>query len=501
MQSTKFYRLASKLSRQEVRDFKDFIASPYHNKHRILESFFRAFEKRVLYNPKNDVEKEAFYELLYQGKSFAPRNLSSLLNKIVTLFWEFIATQESLRDSLARQKYLLTGLNRKDWSDGDDFKPFADAWKTLKKYPYQDAEFFQQRLDMEAEWYRYEIRQTRGTRQVSIQPLLLSLDAYFLVRSLEFACAAANLDNIHGFIHKLPASIEAVMEVMADSDKEAPPLARMYYHCYQTLVHRDNEDVFFTLKPLLLKHVRDYSHGEAMDLYTYAVNFCARKISAGDTRFLEHAYELYRHMLDGFLAQEEVRLSIGFFKNIVLVMVSLSKTAQTNDFSWVENFLERYKGRLIQDNDGVAYLMCKGILHFFQEEYRQAESQFHLVLNDAEDVFYKIDARSYLWKCYYELKDLRAFDAAYNSLRMAVKRTKEISPFHRNNYNVFIKFFQKYATIMRKRFEKLMETKEEMEKRRMKLSRLKEQIEDEKMTVNLNWLLAKIGIALKELEG
>ncbi|MCB9232827.1 MAG: hypothetical protein H6581_14240 [Bacteroidia bacterium] len=500
MHSTKFYRLTTKLSRQEMRDFRDFIASPYFNKHKILEKFARVFEESVMDCPDNPPSKEEFYKLLYKGKKYSAKNLSSLLNKAVSLFWEFIATQESLRDTLTRQKYLLTGLNHKAWSEGDDFKPFADAWKALKEFPHQDAEFFQQRLDMEAEWYRYEIRQTRGTRQVSLQPLLNSLDSYFLIRALEFACAAANLDNIHGTQHKIPPSIEGVLQVMQYHEKQAPPLARMYYHCYHTLVDRDCEEPFFVLKPLLFKYAGSYSLGEAIDLYTYAVNFCARRINAGEVEFLSHANDLYRHLIDDLLNQEEAKLSAGFFKNIVMVMATLAKSARPADFSWVEDFLETYRGRLIKDNEGVAYTMCKGILHFFKEDYRGAESLFHQVLNDVEDVFYRLDARAYLWKCYYELNDLRAFDAAYNSLRMSVKRAKEIAAYHRENYNQFIKNFQAFATIQRKKIEKLIESQEDTEKRIARLKRLRDHFREAESTVNMNWLLEKVNEAIEEKE-
>src|SRR6185503_4848040 len=54
------------------------------------------------------------------------------------------------------------------------------------------------------------------------------------------------------------------------------------------------------------------------------------------------------------------------------------------------------------------------------------------------DLFYGLDARSLMLKCYYELDEHQAFLNAYYSFRAFVRRKKNVSEQHRRNYLNFL---------------------------------------------------------------
>ena len=119
------------------------------------------------------------------------------------------------------------------------------------------------------------------------------------------------------------------------------------------------------------------------------------------------------------------------FKNIV----TISLRTQQVDFAL--DFIDSYSNNLPDNHrsNAVAYNLAN--IHFAKGEYRAAIKQLQEV--DLDDVFYRLDARSILLKCFYELDDTDALHYHATAFRSTLNRNRKISDNQRKLYLNLIK--------------------------------------------------------------
>jgi hypothetical protein len=98
------------------------------------------------------------------------------------------------------------------------------------------------------------------------------------------------------------------------------------------------------------------------------------------------------------------------------------------------------------------------------------------------DLFYGLDARSLMLKCYYELNEKEAFMNAYYSFRVFVQRRKNISRQHQEFYLNFLRITKKLMNL-RPSDKKTIQS-------------LHHQIKTSKALADKNWLEEKLKIYL-----
>lgn len=86
-----------------------------------------------------------------------------------------------------------------------------------------------------------------------------------------------------------------------------------------------------------------------------------------------------------------------------------------------------------------------GIIAYHAGNLLRSEAAFHKALKDFEDVFYGLDARSYLLRIFWETKNLIGLDSMLDSYRMFLKRTRDIAPARKAIHNQFIRLMRRLA--------------------------------------------------------
>ena len=111
---------------------------------------------------------------------------------------------------------------------------------------------------------------------------------------------------------------------------------------------------------------------------------------------------------------------------------------------------------------------------FSNGDYHQA---LRLLQNvEFTDLYYQLDMRSVILKCYYEMQDADALNYHLSAFRLFLSRNKVVSEYQRTIYRNLIKFAGK-----------LMNAKGNPEKTKA----LKNEIENTKQIADLNWIKKK----------
>ena len=121
-----------------------------------------------------------------------------------------------------------------------------------------------------------------------------------------------------------------------------------------------------------------------------------------------------RLMHDDYFSQWE-------FKNVVNISLRL------NEKEWCKNFIRRYITYLKPPERKNALTFNLAYLHFMNGNFKEAIKR----LKDVKftDVFYKVDSKVILMKCYYELDEIEFFFYHASAYRLFLLRNRQPSPY------------------------------------------------------------------------
>jgi hypothetical protein len=238
----------------------------------------------------------------------------------------------------------------------------------------------------------------------------------------------------------------------------------------QTLINNDNEQHYYELIDLLAQHESKFPRTEIHDMYTFAQNYCIKKVNSGNVSYMSVLLNLYKTLLKKDLLLEGETLPQWYYKNIATIAIRLE------DFDWAKKFIHDYKNKLAavhRDND---FTFALAILHFSMKEYRKTLS--YLINVEYTDVFYHLDSKSLLLRTYYELDDWEPLISLIITFKTYLKRNKLISSHYGLTYLNFVTIVNKLAQY-------------KMGKN-VNLATLKEEIATVKEIANIIWLQKKI---------
>ena len=152
---------------------------------------------------------------------------------------------------------------------------------------------------------------------------------------------------------------------------------------------------------------------------------------------------------------------------------------RSGNSEWVKQFILDKTRDLAEKEQQNAFTYNMAYYQFSTGDYRGAMKLLQQV--EFTDLYYQLDMRSVLLKCYFETGDEDALGYHLSAFRIFLLRHKEVSEYQRIIYKNLIKF-----TGMLSRYAY----------NRKKLEELQQQIEDKKQVADINWIRKKVSEAI-----
>ena len=295
-----------------------------------------------------------------------------------------------------------------------------------------------------------------------------NLDRYYIAQKLQLLCEMVNVRNVMSVQYDFFMQDEIIKNLKAGAFADVP-LISIYFRILMTLSEPDDESHFYELRILLRDKTSGFSSSEVFDMFQYLMNYCIRKINLGNTGYVNTLFEIYQLVLERKIIYRERYLSQWDFKNIVVIGLRAIK----ND--WVKEFIEKYKNDLPENERANAHTYNLAYYYFGTGNYHKAISMLQKV--EFTDLYYQLDTRAILLKCYYELDDEETLLYHLAAFRIFLSRNKLVSDYQRTLYRNLIRYTTKLTRIInnKKQLEVLLKN-----------------IEKEKQVADLGWLKAKI---------
>lgn len=430
MEKSTLAQLIRSFSPLEIRELRKFLTSPFFNQR---EDLVRLFE--FLTAEKSALDKETAHRRATAGKPFDPQENRLLMSYLHKLVEQYIAIKEFAADKINVELHLVAGYRRRGLGQAFQ-RTRRDLENTLEKQPLRDANYHRTRHQLQ--WEEHRLASTDDpTTADRLHRLADHLDIEYLSRKLSHACLLLSHSTVYHADYQ--PDIEETLLALAEKKGwlEVPAVA-VYLHCLRMLRAPDEVAHFQKFKHLLLEHGQRFPADEIRNPYLMAVNYCIRRLNAGEKTWFREAFDLYKTGLANGYLLENGELSRFAYHNIVAAAL------QSEELDWASGFIHEYRTYLSRQ-----YRESSFSFNLARLEY--ARRNFDAVLTLLQKANYRdpllnLAAKTLLLKTWYELDERDLLQSHLDAMRNYIHR-KRVIGYHRTNYLNIIRFTDKLLNL------------------------------------------------------
>ena len=430
MYKSKLIRLYQTLDDAEIRQFKKWLKSPIHNKHKDVQSLFEYLFSRQSITAVTTQRDRAF-QYLYPGEETNMARLRHVMSFATEVLEDFIRYKEYVYDRELSDLLLLKGL-RKRALKKDAEKEERSFRNKLKKQEVQNEIHYWVKHQLEVEGFKL---QTDGDRPTStnLQEVMNSASLFFVLTTLRYACISITHQNLYKKEYNVPF-LEAIL-----TDIEAGKYAdinsiQLYYACYLALTEPNEDKPYQLLKNYLIQFPKILPPKQFQEVYGIALNYCIKRSNKGNLLYMEEAFNLYMNGIENRILLDDGYLSHFAYKNIVGIGLYLGKIVE------IETFIP--KGKYLLHPDHRDNYMHYNTAKFYFATQKYLEAKKLLTSMDYDDLFMTIDAKMMLFKIYVEEGNFDVMEAYVHSFTQFLRRKSDLSYYKKTFLNT-IRFAQK----------------------------------------------------------
>lgn len=427
MEKSSLFQLIHSFSPVELREVRKFLQSPFYNQRQDLIDLFDWFTAAT----GTDGDRGAAWRHLFGLAPFDDQKMRLLMSYLHRLLEQYLTTKEWSADSQTNQLHLAMAYRKRQMSSAFG-RVHNTIEKALEAQPLRNAYYHDLRYKLL--WEAHQLAYTQNPTDVSrLRQLSETADVIYLSQKLRLIC----LLTAHESVYQSDQHTGLNEEVIAFAEQEAlasiPGIA-VYLHCYRMLKNPEAEIHFQHFKQQLLEQSGLFFEEEMSGLYILAVNYCVRRINAGDSRFFREALDLYKEGLARRYLLENGVLSRFTYHNIVAAGL------HTGELDWVRYFIHEYKNRLEKQ-----YRESSFSFNLARLEYARRNYGFVLELlqrANYRDPLLNLAAKTLLLKTYYDLGEYETLESHLDAMRNYIHR-KRVIGYHRTNYLNIIRYTEK----------------------------------------------------------
>ncbi|MBL7814612.1 MAG: hypothetical protein JNL70_06370 [Saprospiraceae bacterium] len=450
MNNSTLLQLFKSLDRNDRRQLRKFVRSPYFNSREDVVALFDYIDKHIDTGGAPKLAKEKAFAAIYKKQKFDVDAFYYPMSHLTQLILKYLTINELENNTPQYQHFLNTALRQRG-ADKLYEKTLNDTKKHLDNQPLRNAQFHFDSYRTRSEEFEARHRLKRSG-DFELQEMTNDFHFYTIAEVLRLAYGLAAHQSITKKEYHQPL-LNVVLDV-AKQHLDIPAISAHYY-AYQTQMKQDTEGVFFQkLKNIITDNQTLFSQVELRDLLTVALNYAIFRQNKGDLSYTREAILLYRWGFDNQVFLENGILSPYDYRN------TLQLALKIDEYDWAEKFLNDFKAFLPERERENIYSYNLAIFYFRKKEYELAMSLLQEV--NLKEPLFNLDARRLLARTYFELSEFTALDSHIESSKIYLHRQKEIG-YGKEAYANFFKFLERLLKLENKSAETRQKLHEEIQ--------------------------------------
>ena len=418
-------------SKKELRELRKWLQSPAHNQR---EDVVRLLEYLVeddhLYKDAF-LDKKSVFRWIHPKETFDDAKIRQTIFFFMKALESFLIYDEIRQDEIYT-KTALARVFRKRRLDRTFQKNLKQIQSLQEKHAFRNSRFLRNQYLAQQEEYTFIVSQNR-TIPMNLQEVSNSLDVTYLADKLRQTCHMQAHQTVYKAEYETGLLKEVLQYVENNKFLNVPAIA-IYYYIYKAITEKEEEAHFQHLKREVMEYGHLFPPSEIRDIYLLAINYCIGRMNAGDGAFTREAFELYRRGFDENILIENEAMSRWTFQNVALIGLKLQ------EYDWVERFIKNFQ-QYLEDkhrDSVVAYSLAR--MYYEKGNYDDAMQQINAA--DYDDILINLNAKTLLFKMFYEQEELDALESLLESMRNYLVRKKVIG-YHKSNYKNIIRYTKK----------------------------------------------------------
>ena len=432
MKNTKLIALLRTFTAAELRQFGDFVASPFFNKRQELVQFYSLLRQCAPEFAAEQVDRQRLFQLLYPSEPFNSKQVDYLSSFLLKLAEQFIGHQHYQSDPLLPAYHQMAALVERDLDKHYRFL-HRKALNQLEQSPIRGTNYYFHRfLVANLAQLHFTKKQVRKQSE-ELQEAADWLDQFYLASKLNYCSEMLDMQAMMSASYRMPLLKEIMAFLAAQTDLALP--IEIYYKIVQAHLSEGDEANFEVAIQLIREHSDIFPLPEMKRLYLFAANYCARKIRQQQAQFVPIALDLYMAGIENGIAYEDGFLRHFTYKNIVRLGLTLER------YDWTEHFIKDYYPQLKEEyqQDALHYNLAE--LSYSRRNYDDVLS--HLNQVEFSDIHYNLGARKLLLKVYYEQQEMELLMAQIAAFRIFLQRNKLMSSKMKASYQNFLSLLKR----------------------------------------------------------
>ena len=469
LSGSKLFLLLSALSREEMKDFRHFLAMPLLNNSEALLALQDYCMTLHPDFPEEQSGKEWVHAALFPKEEFKEKRIRDLFSDLSLqathyLSWRAFYQDEGMKKLSLIREYEHRRLMEYALKEGArrlaqlKESPGRSAGQQLQKFLIKDL-LFEENESLEE--YLKEAHQ--------------NLDQFFMLSKLRLSAMLFSRRRYLSGTQDI-YFLEEIRRL--DGMNALPELERLYLRVLELLTGEIDKEAYQAAKQIFFQLVPEMAFEDKRVLFQSLINFTLRVINETDPGYISESWDLYMQGLETRVVfSEKNELSDTTFTNIVI------NGAATKQFQKTERFILDNQRHLPEGIRNNAVALGKAYLSYNQEDYDKVIELLQDVKYSA--VSYAVRGRSLLLRTYFDQAsgDKWTFSPQFFSLLEAfqkyVKRNDELAEGKRQGYLNFLSFTKDLAQAAGK------------DRTNKKISRIREEILQTQQVIAKDWLLQR----------
>lgn len=435
MKNSKLIELLKTFNTQELREFNDFVKSPFFNKNQELVTLYQYLKKVAPKFLDKNIDREVVYKSLFPKKTYEDKHMKYLMSFLLKLAENYVGYKKYQEQKLLPDYHILAScIDRK--LEKHYQQNFQKATTLIKKDTLIDTNYYYHQYLLADISNQHFLSKKIRKLDYRLQSASDYLDLYFLANKLKYCCEILDRQQTLSGEYVI-GMLNEVTQYLEQNDFEAETTINIYYHILRVLVEEYPEPYFEKLKDLLFKNLERIKKEEVQNMYFLILNFCIRRVRKKGKVHAEELLNLYLKGIETQILFENNHLSPWTYKNVVKLGLGLNKFDET------EEFIYKYNNSLVASfrKDALQYNLAD--LFYYRNELGKALE--HLRNVEFSDIYYALDSKVMLLKIYYELDEQEPLISLLASFKIYLKRNKLITKEMQHTYGNFAKFLTKLS--------------------------------------------------------
>lgn len=479
MRDIKLINILKTFSKQEIKLFGKFVASPYHNSGKNCMPLFKLLSKDHPDFKEGNFTNEIIHKRLYPGRKFNKQVMWNLTSSMEKMAKDFLKLE-----ALKKNEFVQMDLSLAEYGSRKLINYYSGTIQEMEKLLDKsiiDPEYFskQYKLKIYKQTYYFSVDKVHLIGDATLKTAewgaihflriivgslkdMLILQEYYNYKTdvnvpLEIV-KNLNLKNIVDFVNK--------------KDLEYAFYFEIHYHSLMMLLEPEHTWHLDRYRELFEKNFKNFDKIDQISMINDMINYCIYNPDLGNYKFKRIIFELNEFQLqEGLAFYPDNQLSKTKYLQILMAALAV------NEAEWTENYIKEYTPKLLPEIRGSMKCLANAFLFFHNREYVKVLENVNKV--EFIDIRDKIQTRALSARSYYELNETETLLHYIDSSKHFLVNNPSVSDRERINIHNFFKYLTKMVFVKENRDS-------------VEISILRNDIEKNKEISNKEWLLDKI---------